>query len=129
RAHVFAYTPLTPSLVLGGRADYRAARGDVPFYQQPFLDMRGISMGHYQDENTLVFEGETRWNVTPRWALIGFAGAGRVWCRQAFGDTEVSKGAGFRYLIARRLGLYVGLDYAFGPHEEAYYIQVGNAWR
>lgn len=129
RAHIFAYTPLGHSLVLAGRADTRMARGDVPFYQQPFIDLRGISMGHYQDENTLVFEGEVRWNTSPRWALVGFLGAGRVWGRQSFGDTEVTKGGGFRYLLARRLGLYVGIDYAFGPGEEAYYIQVGNAWR
>jgi outer membrane protein assembly factor BamA len=129
RAHIFAYTPLGSSLVLAGRADARMARGDVPFYQQPSIDLRGISMGKYQDENTLVFEGEVRWNTTPRWALVGFVGAGRAWGRQPFGDTEVTKGGGFRYLLARRLGLYVGVDYAFGPDEEAYYIQVGNAWR
>jgi hypothetical protein len=74
-------------------------------------------------------EGEARWNTTPRWALIGFAGAGRAWGREPFGDTQVSKDAGFRYLLARRLGLYVGIDYAFGPDGEACYIQVGNAWR
>jgi hypothetical protein len=129
RAHIFAYAPVGKTLVLAGRADTRLARGDVPFYQQPFIDLRGISMGRYQDENTVVFEGEVRWNTTPRWALIGFAGAGRAWGREPFGDSQVSKGAGFRYLLARRLGLYVGIDYAFGPDEEAYYIQVGNAWR
>ena len=34
-----------------------------------------------------------------------------------------------RYLIARAVGLYVGLDYARSEDDEAFYIQVGNGWR
>jgi len=63
---------------------------------------------------------------------LGFIGAGRAWGRQtSFDDagTIVSKGAGFRYVIARRLGLSMGLDVARGPEKTAYYLQVGNAWR
>lgn len=41
----------------------------------------------------------------------------------------ISRGVGFRYLIASRLGLWVGLDYAKGPEGGVTYIQVGNAWR
>jgi hypothetical protein len=36
---------------------------------------------------------------------------------------------GFRYQIAERLGMWVGLDYAKGPEDGTWYIQVGNAWR
>jgi hypothetical protein len=37
---------------------------------------------------------------------------------------------GFRYLIARKLGLGSGLDFALGPGGEfAFYIQTGAAWR
>jgi hypothetical protein len=132
RAHVFAYLPVGKSLVAAGRLDSRAARGDVPFYQMPFIDMRGIPAARYQDTNVAVAEAELRWNVTPRWALVGFVGAGRTWgTRQGFGEsgTVVSKGTGVRYLIARRLGLYVGADYAWGPEERTFYIQVGSAWR
>jgi len=137
RAHAFAYFPIdasndAPRWILGTRIDGRAARGDVPFYQNPFIDMRGIPAGRYQDENVGVAELELRWNVTERWAAIGFVGAGKVWgTRQDFGEssTEVSRGLGFRYLLARRLGLYVGIDVAKGPEDDAFYIQIGNAWR
>jgi hypothetical protein len=37
-------------------------------------------------------------------------------------------GAGFRYLIARRLGLQAGVDVAFGPDDPAIYLQIGHAW-
>jgi hypothetical protein len=132
RAHVFAYWPLGRDFVLAGRLDGRAARGAVPFYFYPFVDLRGVPAGRLQDENTGVIETELRWNLTPRWALVGFIGAGRAWgMHEGFGDapTAVGKGAGFRYLIARRLGLYVGLDYAKSQYDHAIYIQVGNAWR
>jgi hypothetical protein len=132
RAHVFAYLPVGKSVVLGGRLDSRFVRGDVPFYQVPYIDMRGIPAARYQDENIGVAEIEARWNVTERWALIVFGGAGRAWGeRTSFGEagSAVSKGVGARYLIARRLGLFAGVDVAWGPEDRAFYIQVGNAWR
>ena len=36
-------------------------------------------------------------------------------------------GGGFRYLIARRLGLKTGIDIPRGPEEWAFYLQVGSA--
>lgn len=133
RGKLFAYWPLADGrLVLGGRADVRAADGDVPFYMQPYVELRGIPAVRYQDRRTAVLETELRWNLTPRWAVVGFIGAGRAWGRKAdFGDTAsaVAKGAGFRYLIARKMGLYAGLDYGWGPEDEAVYVTVGSAWR
>jgi hypothetical protein len=132
RAYAFSYLPLAKEFVLGVRADGRAARGDVPFYQLPFIELRGIPVARYQDENAGVVETELRWNVTPRWALIGFLGAGRAWgSTTSFGDADTAKswGVGFRYLIARRLGLYMGADIARGPEDTAFYIQAGSAWR
>lgn len=132
RAHVFAYAPVLERCVLGMRLDARTARGGVPFYMLPYVDMRGIAAAHYQDQNTAVAEGEVRFNVTPRWALMGFAGVGRAWgLRDDFADADarVAGGTGFRYLVARQLKMYSGLDFAWGPDDFAFYIQAGNAWR
>ncbi len=132
RAHAFGYFQLARDWVLGTRADYRAVRGDVPFYQQPSIDLRGIPYGRYQDQNVAMLEAELRWNFTARWALLGFGGGGRAWGRTTdFGDasTHTAEGVGFRYLIARALGLYVGVDWAWSQGDHAYYIQVGSAWR
>ncbi len=85
-----------------------------------------------RDDSTVVLESELRWNVTPRWAGIGFIGAGRAWGTRASFDeayTAVSKGVGVRYQIARRIGLYVGADYAWGPEDRTIIIQMGSAWR
>ena len=132
RTHVFAYHPFGERVVGALRLDARAARGDVPFYQLPFIDMRGVPAARYQDENTGLAEIEGRYYFTPRWIGVAFLGAGRVWGRRTSFDeagSVVSKGAGFRYLIARRLGLAAGIDVARGPEKTAWYIQFGNAWR
>jgi hypothetical protein len=123
RAQAFGYLPLTKEFILGGRFDSRAARGEVPFYQLPFIEMRGIPFFRYQDENVALIEAELRWNFTPRWALVAFAGRGEA------GESVSSWGVGFRRLMARRLGIYMGLDLAKGPEETAIYIQAGSAWR
>ncbi len=85
----------------------------------------------YQDNNVVVGELEGRYAINPRWSLIGFIGAGRTAdslneLRDA--HTHGSVGGGFRYLLARRLGLLGGMDVARGPEEWAFYIQVGQAW-
>ncbi|MDM0115104.1 BamA/TamA family outer membrane protein [Variovorax sp. J22R133] len=132
RGHAFGYWPVLKNLIIGGRLDARSASGRVPFYQLPFIDLRGVPAARYQDDHTFVVETEIRWDFTPRWAAIGFVGAGRAWGRQTtFNEASnvVSKGVGFRYLLAKRLGLWVGLDYAKGPEDNVVYIQVGNAWR
>jgi hypothetical protein len=123
RAYVLAYFPLSRTLFLGGRADARAARGDVPFYQLPFIEMRGIPFFRYQHQDVALAEAELRWNFTPRWALVGFAGTGKA------DDSASAWGVGVRRLVARRLGIYMGVDLAQGPEETAIYIQAGSAWR
>jgi len=131
RARVFAYTPLPGRFVLGTRVDARSASDDTPFYMVPFIVLRGIPAVRYQGERTAVLDMEARWNATPRWALMGFYGVGRAWESEVdFEDVDShgAGGTGFRYLIARRLGVYTGVDFAWGP-DFALYIQVGNAWR
>lgn len=91
-----------------------------------------MSRGRYQDKNALATEVELRWNVTPRWSVLGFSGVGKAygrWNRFSEATNIVSVGAGFRYLIARKLGLSVGIDVAHSKDQNAFYIQVGSAWR
>jgi hypothetical protein len=100
---------------------------------KPFLSMRGLASGQYSNDVTLLTEGELRFAVDPRWTILGFGGGGRV--GETLGDlgstpTVGAGGLGFRYLIARTLGLGSGVDFALGPGGEfAFYIQAGSAWR
>ena len=63
---------------------------------------------------------------------MAFAATGRTWGTSTNfddGETASAWGGGFRRLVARRLGIYMGIDVAQGPEETAFYIQTGSAWR
>jgi hypothetical protein len=118
--------------VLGVRGDAKISGGDMPFFAQPYIALRGVQAARYQDRNALVTEGEVRWNATPRWAFVAFAGVGKAFGRReswSEADTVFAGGGGLRYLIARKLGMYAGIDVARGPEDTAVYLQMGSAWR
>ena len=130
-ARAYAWQPVG-ELVIGARGDVRLSKGDVPFYAQPYVVLRGVPAVRYQDRNALMAEGEVRWNIDSRWALVGFAGAGKAYGRRQSWDESknvFAGGVGFRYLVARKLGMYAGIDVARGPEESAFYITAGSAWR
>lgn len=85
----------------------------------------------YQGDEIAQLEAELRWQFWKRFSLVGFAGAGAAWNDlEHFDDTQkiVTGGVGFRYELARKYGIHIGLDLAFGPDNRAVYIQVGSAW-
>lgn len=128
----FNWQPFGKELVLGLRGDLQTSGGDIPFFAQPFINLRGVQAARYQNENAAVLEAELWWMFNPRWSVLGFAGGGRAWGRRVdFGDAESisAGGVGFRYLIARKLGIHAGLDVASGPDGNIFYIQVGSPWR
>jgi hypothetical protein len=66
------------------------------------------------------------------WCAVAVATIGRTWgTSKSFSDADSASswGLGFRRLVARRLGIYMGIDLARGPEETAIYIQAGSAWR
>ena len=134
KARIYYFTPMSDTFILGLRGDIKTIRGDegdIPFYQYPFVDLRGIPAMRYQGENVGVAEFELGWNFTTRWSVLGFGGAGRTTAVGASDEitTVYSKGVGLRYFIARRFGTHVGFDIAKGPEDTAFYIQFGHAWR
>jgi outer membrane protein assembly factor BamA len=125
------YVTLRPDLFLGVRGDGTASFGDVPFYLRPFISLRGTPVMRYQGDEVAQIEAELRWQFWKRLSLLGFAGAGVAWTdfeRLHASKTVVTGGFGFRYELARRYGLHVGLDFAFAPDNTAVYVQIGSAW-
>ncbi|WP_213306941.1 BamA/TamA family outer membrane protein [Paraburkholderia sacchari] len=128
----YHWIPFSSKWVLGLRADTGFSQGDIPFFAQPYVNLRGVSQARFQDRNQLTAELELRYYLTPRWSVLGFGGVGRAYGNlHSFSDapTAFGIGTGFRYLIARKLGLTMGIDVAHGPGQNAFYIQVGSAWR
>jgi hypothetical protein len=125
------YRPLAEDLTLGVMGASVLSFGDVPFYLRPFIGLRGAPVMRYQGDYTAEIEAELRWQFWKRFSLIGFAGVGATWneTRNSTAAQDVATaGLGFRYEIARKYGLHMGLDVAYGPEGPAYYVQFGSAW-
>jgi hypothetical protein len=129
--YMYAYAPLSKKTVGGLRIDGRQAFGDPPFYMLPYIDMRGIPAERYQGNMDLLSEVEMRWDVVRRWSIMAYAGAGKAfdeWDKFSDANWAWSYGTGFRYLLARKFKLRVGIDVAHGPDTWAYYIVFGSNW-
>ncbi len=116
---------------LGLRLDGEMVSGDVPFFGYPFVNLRGIPAMRYQGEEVLTAEVEYLWGITPRWTVAIFAGGAKTTSVNAFSageETVAAGGVGFRYRIARKLGMQMGLDVARGPEDTSIYLTMGSAW-
>ncbi len=128
---VYYYLPLRHNLITGLRFDMQQVVGDVPFYIKPFIDMRGVPTARYAGKTTILAEVEERWDVVPRWSVMLFGGTGKAFDQyNQFKDADWawSYGTGFRYLMARKLKLRMGVDVAMGPEGFTYYIVFGSSW-
>lgn len=111
--------------------DHADSNSLLPPFVTPAIELRGVPAMRYQGNYAAVAEAEVTWQIDDRWSVLGFVGTGRA--ANSFEElkdsaSRVSKGTGFRYLIARRYGFEMGMDIGFGPEEEVIYIQGGTAW-
>ena len=133
KTHIKYVTQLGKPVVLGLRGELETLDGDIntPYYEYPFLSMRGIPVMRYQGETVSLAEAELRWNYTFRWSLVFFGGAGKaesVDFLPSDDDVVYTRGIGMRYFVARRFGAHAGFDIAKGPEDTAFYLTFGQAW-
>ena len=131
RLKMLSFHQFAEKFVLGIRFEYSAIDGRVPFFAIPWVTLRGIPAMRYQGNRVGVFELEGRYNFSPKWALIAFAGGGSVSSDLPVIDTDQSiynYGLGGRYKIFDAQNVWVGIDIARGPEDTNWYIQVGHAW-
>lgn len=148
-AKAFYFHPLLENWTLGLRLEgeaVHASEGDrVPYVANPAISMRGIPAMRYQGEKMILGEVQLRWEFIDRWNMVFFAGAGKVFGDEyhfepgvgamqeklSFKDAPVhpAGGVGFRYELARKFGLWGGLDFATSEENNfAFYITIGSAW-
>ena len=128
---VMQFLPLHPRWTFGVRGDLDLTFGDIPFYLRPYVTLRGAPVLRYQGEHAAKVEGELRYQFWKRFSLVGFAGTGAAWIGLDNFErttTVTTGGGGFRYELARRYKLHMGIDLAFGPDGPAFYVQFGSAW-
>ncbi len=130
--YIHGWIPLHPSWVLGLRLAADFSTEATPFFLEPFVDLRGIPGMRYQGQHSITSEAELRWDVTQRWSLLGFFGAG--WTAKnkikdfSDSDTQIAGGGGFRYLIARVFNIRTGMDFGWSEEDFAFYFTTGTAW-
>lgn len=128
---LIGYIPAGKKVLLGVRHESTYSLGAVPFYARPIIFMRGAPVMKYQNKNIMVMEAEIDWNIFRRWCLTGFTGMGNAF--ESFSKLKEGKsvstvGTGFRYLIVRKLGMNMGMDFAMSQDDFAFYIVFGTAW-
>lgn len=131
RLKVHSFHQLHKKFVLGFRFDATTVGGSPPFFAVPFVSIRGIPALRFQGDTAGVIEIEGRYSFASRWAAIAFAGQGYTDKSEPLFDTDNqirAWGVGLRYKALEAQNVWVGLDLARGPEEDAWYIQVGHPW-
>lgn len=125
------YFPVNKKWTPALRLESSLTTGEPPFYAKPFVYLRGVPALRYQGSFIILAETEQLFDITSRWGILGFAGIGKAYDSIEFMNSDElvwNAGGGFRYLLARTLGLKVGIDIARGPEEWAFYVTIGSAW-
>lgn len=130
-----AYFPIDSSHVLAWRIAATVVEGDAPFFAKAWFgsgaDLRGYTPGRYIGESMFAAQAEWRWTATPRWGLVGFAGAGKV--SGALGDIDTDDwlpalGVGVRFRMMQALPLNLRADFGWGRDDSTFTLAVGEAF-
>lgn len=129
------YFPIKERAVLGIRTAVFGIWGDAPQYLKPAVMMRGVPLGRYQGDFVLQAELEARIHIAKRWDLMLLTGCGITFLENLILQENYNSqlvgmgGLGFRYEIARKFGMSLGVDLAFSNDDWAVAIVMGNSWR
>jgi hypothetical protein len=128
---LIGWYPLRRDVTLGARGIYAWASDGTPFFLRPFVQLRGVPAVRFQGDQAASVELEARWQFFGRWSVVGFGGGGTTrTARDGFVATQnvASGGGGFRYELARKFGMNVGVDVAHSRETTAVYFVIGNSW-
>ena len=107
--------------------------------------MHDISAMRYQGEKMLLSELQVRYEVIPRWNIVVFGVATKVFGKETvfnlssapieintnFADAQLHPAGGlrFRYEVAQKFGLWGSLDFATSEDQDiVIYITIGSTW-
>jgi hypothetical protein len=136
------YYKLSSKMNLALNATYQGISSNkpIPFYNLRQMGndevMRGYYSGRFRDENLLTSQAELRYRIIPRFGLVAFGGAGKVYENGEFSDTyfKPTFGIGARVFFDLEKGLAIRLDYAMGEKPvgekriSGFYISLGEAF-
>lgn len=123
------YQPIGRQTTLALSIRLESSSDDTPFFDLPYLDLRGFNRGQYQNFNTLSLHTEVRHQFRSRWGVIAFTETG--WYadtlkRLSDNPRITSYGSGLRWRTTEDKPLNLGVDVAFTDEDTVYYIRVGE---
>lgn len=126
-----SYHKLTNSVVLAWEIQGCKRGGTAPLWDACLIKLRGFSATDYLGKESTSGQAEARWQLSERWGLVGFAGAGYVGSSfNGIREREAipSYGAGLRFTVLKAKKINLRLDYARSTDSDAIHISVGEAF-
>ena len=126
------WLPLPHDVTLGARGNYAWSSSGTPFFLRPYVTFGASPRCVSRATRCASVEVEAALAISRPLERCRFRrrrhDANQP--RDNFSATQsvASGGAGFRYELASKFGLNVGIDVAHSPGTTAVYFQVGNAW-
>ena len=121
--------------VIAARLYVGVGLGDLSFNQQFVVgqgqDIRGYTQGEFRGNQMIALHGEYRWNLHPRFGLVGFAAAATVF--DSINEDDDGKllpgvGGGFRITVDTETKMNVGMEAAVGLDDWGIYFRIGEAF-
>lgn len=126
-----SYRVVRENLVLAFDLQACARSGRAALWDACTIRLRGFSATDYLGKQSASTQLEARWQATPRWGAVAFAGVG--WVGNALieddeRDPIPSYGLGIRFMVlpAKRVNLRV--DFARSDDSDAIHVSVGEAF-
>lgn len=134
-ADISVYKTLLPTLQLATNLYTNFTWGNAPFNMLSELGgskrLRGYYQGRFRDDNTILAQAETRFNLYKRWGGVIFGSAAALGNQKnilRFNDPKYAYGAGVRFTANRRDHLNIRFDYAIGKDGSNFYLTIGEAF-
>jgi len=126
-----SYHGLTDSLVLAWEVQGCQRGGSAPLWDACTVKLRGFSATEYLGKASASGQVEARWQLSKRWGMVGFAGAGYVGGSfNGIREREAipSYGVGIRFMVLAAKRINLRLDYARSTDSDAIHVSVGEAF-
>jgi hypothetical protein len=126
-----AYHELRDGLVFAWEVQGCDRSGRVPLWDACTIRLRGFSATDYLGKVSGSGQAEIRWQLSPRWGAVGFAGAGftaRAFDERIEDDTIPSYGVGVRFMVLPAKRVNVRVDFARSRDSDAVHVSVGEAF-
>ncbi len=127
------FVPITEQWTIAFAANYQdfsTNEHSLPPTSRPYIELRGAPSFRYQGDQIAAGQTQVNYFITPRWTISGFYGLGyaKEESLRTSSQTIDAYGVGFRYQLARRYGIHMGVDLAASEDDKAFYISMGSGF-